>query len=137
MTPNEGEIRMLEYILNYTTNDTQGNLVLQLYNNDVTPSASDTISTYIECSAGGYIELVLTGTSWVISINSGVAEGTYSQQTFNFLEAESIYGYMIKNLAKNRILFAEKFSSGVEALPSNGGIIRVTPKIRLRDLVNA
>ena len=125
---------MLEYILNKTSNEEQGDSVLQLFSNDATPSRDDTVSTYTECTAGGYSEQALTGDSWDITLNSGIPEGIFPQRTFNFLESENIFGYVIKNPTKNTVLFAEKFSTGVVELPSNGGIIKITPKIRLRDL---
>ena len=104
-----------------------------MFNNDVTPSINDTVDTYTECTAGGYSEQALTGNSWDVTPNSGIPEGIFPQRTFNFLEAEDIFGYVIKNPAKDTVLFAEKFSGGVVGLPSNGGIIKVTPKIKLRD----
>ena len=46
VVPNVGEVRALEHILDES-------LTLKLYSNNITPSETDTASTYTEVSGGG------------------------------------------------------------------------------------
>jgi hypothetical protein len=116
-----GKQKILEYFVGKTST-TEG-LTLKLYSNNVTPSVTDTPSSYTEVTGGGYSSVSLTNSSWVI--DSGVA--TYPQQTWTFTASVgNIYGYYVVNNTSNQVVFAERFASGPYVVANSGDIIRVT-----------
>ncbi len=128
ITPDEGEVELLKRGVNKSTPD---DLILKLYVNGKTPDESDEIADYTECTADGYSAKTLTGANWTVQTTLGVSEASYAQQTFSLTESATVYGYFIVNTAGTILIFAEKFSDGPYNIPSGGGDIKVTPKIRL------
>lgn len=129
VAPIVGNVLMLRYMLNHTS---PGNVELRLYNNNVTPVETDSLATYLECSASNYTGVVLTGSSWTVSSGSpNGSTATYAQQSFNFSAADTVYGYFVTTAGKGNLLWAERFTGGPFTLPSSGGTIAVTPKISL------
>lgn len=128
--PNEGEARMLKYIVNFTAPE---DLYLVLYGNNVTPAENDTNLTYQEVSGGGYANISLAGANWtVVPGNNAVA--TYAAQTWNFTGAttpNTVYGYIVKGKTSNTVMWAEKFSDGPYPINNNGDAITITPRLEL------
>jgi len=113
-------------------NASPGNVNLRLYNNNVTPSETDTLSTYTESTASNYTAIVLAGGSWTVSSGSpNGATATYPQVDFNFSAADTIYGYFVTTSGGGNLLWAERFSSSPFTLPGSGGTISVTGRISL------
>jgi hypothetical protein len=129
LVPLTGEINLLGRMLNFAASD---NVILHLYTNNVTPSSSDTLTTYTESAGAGYAAITLTGASWVIA-GPTPATASYPQQTFTYTGAEpTIYGYYVSNNAITILEWAEKFTDGPYAIPSGGGSVKITPKISLQ-----
>lgn len=129
VVPNEGERKLLEYIVNKSS---PTNLVLRLYTNDVDLIAEDfTAASFTEASGMGYVSANLLGANWIISTTSGVSAAVYATSiTFSFSVAQTLYGYYVTNSA-GQILWAEKFPSAPFNLPAGGGDVVIRPQIQL------
>jgi len=129
VVPNEGEREMLYRLLN-------GNaLSLRLFNVDKTPAEGDTYSEFSEANGTGYSAVLLNSSSWVIQTDVGdTTYGTYPQTSFNFSGGDTIYGYYISTISTagdTVVYFAERFAGAPYVIPSTGGVIKVTPKVKL------
>ena len=128
VAPDEGEILLLQYIVNMTP---ATDPVLHLYNNtDLTITDSVTIADITEASAAGYAAITLTGGSWTTVQSGGVTTAEYSEQTFAFTTGASLYGYYVTDTSDN-LLWLEEFSGAPFTLPSGGGTIAITSQITL------
>lgn len=128
VAPDEGEILLLQYIVNMTA---ATDPVLHLYNNtDLTVDEAVTIGDITEASAAGYAAITLTGGSWTTTQSVGVTTAEYSEQTFAFTTGASLYGYYVTDTSDN-LLWLEEFSGAPFTLPSGGGTIAITSKITL------
>ena len=103
--------------------------ILKLYTNDVTPTASTTVSQFTEASGNGYASITLNASSnW--SVAAGVA--TTTPQTWNFTGAlGSVYGYYLVGATSGSLLAAEKFDNGPYTVSVNGDSITVSITISL------
>jgi hypothetical protein len=130
VVPDEGERRLLEYIVNKTS---PTNLVLHLYKNNVTLSG-ETFSTgsFVQPAVStGYGAVTLVGSNWTASTTAGVSAAVYSTGiTFSFSVGDDIQGYYVTNTANN-ILWAEEFPGAPFSLPAGGGEIVVRPQVQL------
>jgi hypothetical protein len=130
LVPNNGEGDMLSYVVNKAAPE---NVVLRLYQNNITPAETDTAATYTEASWTGYAALTLTGANWVV--NEGApSEASYAQQIFTSsagAQSQNNYGYYLTRVTSGRIAWAERFSDGPYQIVNNGDQIKVTPKITL------
>lgn len=127
--PNAGELLLLRYIVNYTRDDTDHN-VLHIYDNDVTPGESSTRSTFTEATAAGYAAITLVGTLWTFTQDAGVTTAVFSEQPFTFTTGVTAYGYYVTDTSDS-LLWAEKFDGDGFAIPATGGDITITPKLTL------
>lgn len=125
LVPNEGEDFCLEKVVNYTDIASQ-DLILRLYENDITPGETDVVADYTEVTDGSYASKTLTGSSW--SITDGAA--SYAQQTYTIATTQAIYGYYITNFAGTVLVLAEKFDSVIN-IGAGGGTLNITPTINL------
>jgi len=124
-----GDVLLLEYMLNVTA---QADCEVHLYNNNHTPTPTDSLTNYTESQANNYSAFRLFGAQWTVA--SGVSAGAtanYATQNFNFSTADTIYGYFVTSPNKAVLLWAEIFTGGPFALPATGGTIALTPKISL------
>jgi hypothetical protein len=129
-SPNEGERRMLQLILNNTPQDDQ---FLVLFGNNMTPAENDNVTFYTEITGGGYANITLAGANWTVS-NGNNAVATYAAQTFSFTGAttpNTVYGYMVKSKTTMTVLWSERFSDGPYPINNNGDAITVTPRLEL------
>jgi len=125
--PNVGEV----FALQKYTLDT---LTLKLYSNNKTPAEGDTAADYTEISGGGYAAKALASGSWVIT-GGDPSVASYAAQDFNFTGVTNapavIYGYFVVD-SNNLLRGSERFPAGVIPFtPSNGALIRITPKIQV------
>lgn len=129
VVPDEGERRLLEYIVNKST---PTNLVLRLYINSVDLSGeSFTASSFQEANASGYLPVTLTGSNWTVSTAAGVSSAVYDTSvTFSFNVGQGVYGYYVTNTSGG-ILWAEQFPGAPFNLPAGGGEISVRPRVQL------
>lgn len=126
--PNEGESRMLEYIVNKVAPE---NLVLRLFGNNFTPGENDNTASLTEISGGGYASKTLVGASWSVA-NGNNAIATYATQSFVFTgptTPNAVYGYYITT--SNRLMLVERFADGPYPINNNNDSISVTPKLEL------
>lgn len=136
--PLVGELILLEYVLglssvntSMTASGTQGP-VLHLYTQDVTIDNNLTIDELTECDAGGYAAVTMVSTGWGITQTNpvGTTTGFYSDVIFSLTDSSLVYGYYVTDTLGN-LLWAERFSDGPYTIGSDGGDIKVTPKITL------
>lgn len=127
VVPNVGEGRMLHNFLNKTAAEDQ---TVKLYVNNITPSETDTDSTYTEMSTQGYADKDLTGASW--SVTEGAPSfGSYAQQVWTFDGTggtTNVYGYYVVQQSSGILLWAERFSDGPYTVTNNGDQIKITPR---------
>lgn len=124
--PNTGENIALEALVNKTAPQ---NLVLKLYQNNITPSDTDTAGTYTEATFGGYSAATLTGASWEAASAGTITYG--SQQTFtcNGSTPNSIYGYFVVQATSGTLVYSERASGAPLSVTNNGDAVKITPTI--------
>lgn len=129
VVPDEGEVKLLEYIVNKTA---PSNLVLHLYVDDVDLSLEEFNSgSFSESTAAGYSAANLSGANWNVGTTDGISAAVYNTSVaFSFTEGDSVYGYYVTN-SSNEILWAERFPGAPFNLPSGGGEISVRPQLQL------
>ena len=125
VVPNSAEDMALKAWLNHTA---QGeNQLLRLYVNDITPSETDSTATFTAAAGGGYADIALTGSSWVVS-----GGASYAQQTFTFTGALTgnaiIYGYLVIRATTLDIMWAERAAASFQPAV-NGDNVKITPAI--------
>jgi hypothetical protein len=128
LVPNDGEVIALEALVNKAVGQ---NLVLRLYQNNITPAEADTAATYTEATFTGYAAITLTGSSWTTTAGAP-SHVDYAQQTFTSSagsQSQSIYGYYLTQVTSGKLVYAERFSDGPYVIVNNGDAIRVTPTI--------
>lgn len=119
-----GESIVLQLITNKLP--TTENLVLRLFTNNITPSKTDVVGTYIEASGFGYVNITLIGASWTVS---GTTQIAYAQQVFTFTGAlGNVYGYYYTRAITGDLFAAERFSV-TPNIANNGDQIKITPTI--------
>jgi len=137
VVPDVAEILMLQYLVNMLATDGSagpagGGRVLRLYTNN--PTVDDSITTAIlteAVGATGYAPVTLAGSSWTTTQTNGTTTAVYSEQTFTFTTAVTVYGYYVTSQTGGNLLWVEKFSGAPFQLPAGGGEIAITPKVTL------
>ena len=127
VTPNNGEGDALAAIVGKTAAE---NLVLKLFQNNITPAETDTAAAYTVATFTGYANITLTAASWTVT-EGAPSEASYAQQTFTSSAdqaSQSMYGYYFTRVTSGRIAWAERFPAGPYAIANNGDNIKVTPK---------
>jgi hypothetical protein len=136
VAPDISEVVLLKLLVNKQSN---GNLVLRLYTNNITPSedtvapgaGSGSTAGPVEATEDGYSAATLTGATWGVATSSGTSTATYgSTISFTFTEAATVYGYYLTTSGGD-LVWIERFSGAPYTLPSDGGVIGVIPKITL------
>lgn len=126
--PNHGEADSLDMFVGKTS---LGGFTLRLFQNNITPAETDTVSTYTEATFTGYSAIALTAASWATT-EGAPTETAYAQQTFTSTagsQSQNIYGYYLNRTTGNRIGVVERFADGPYQIVNNGDQIKVTPKI--------
>lgn len=101
------------------------NTKLKLFVTNVTPSKADTVSTYTECTATGYLAATLASGSWSVATVGSTTTASYATVTFNLTATATCYGYYITDSGGTVLIAAEAFSS-VFNIPAGGGSISIT-----------
>lgn len=125
--PDVGENIALEAIVNKTAPQ---NLVLRLYQNNITPSDTDTAGTYTEATFTGYSAITLTGASWNAAASGTITYG--SQQTFTRSStgaAQTIYGYYCTQVTSGTLVYSERDGAAPFNITNNGDNVKLTPTI--------
>lgn len=124
--PDVGENAILEMIVNKTAPQ---NLVVELFQNNITPSDTDTKATYTAATFPGYAAIALTGATW--STASGGSIAYSAQQTFTCSGAtsQSVYGYYIYQTTSNILLWSERDASAPFSITISGDAVKLTPTI--------
>ena len=127
--PAVGEVVLLQYLTNMIS---PTNLVMHLYTNDPSISATTVIGNITEVGGSiGYAPITLIGTGWTTSTPANLGTAIYSEVTFSFTTAQSVYGYYVTSTSASTLLWMERFSGAPFTLPSGGGTIGITPKCTL------
>lgn len=126
LVPIVGENVILENIVNKTAPQ---NLVLRLFQNNITPADTDTAGTYTESTFTGYSSINLTGASWNAAASGSISYG--SQQTFTCSGASSqnVYGYYVTQVTSGILMWAERDASAPFAITTSGDAVKITPAI--------
>ena len=138
LVPDVGEILMLQYLVNMISTDgtaapANGERLLRLFTNNLTPVEGPSLSTVTEAvGSTGYAPVTLVGSSWTTTQSVGVTTAVYSEQTFTFTTAVTVYGYYVTTIyGSPALLWLERFSGAPFILPSGGGQIAISPRISL------
>lgn len=138
LVPDIGEILMLQYLVNMISTDgtaapASGQRLLRLFTNNLTPAESTTLATVTEAlGASGYLPVTLVGSSWTTTQTAGTTTAVYSEQTFTFTTAVTVYGYYVTTIyGSPALLWLERFSGAPFILPAGGGQIAISPRISL------
>jgi len=125
VVPNQGESLMLQNDVNKTAPQ---DLVLRLYENNITPSESDTEATFTEATFPGYAAKTLTGANWTV-VEGDPSEASHPLQEFVASGAgNSPYGYYVTESVSGKLKWSERFVGAPYSIVNNGDSIRVTPK---------
>jgi hypothetical protein len=125
--PDVGENVALEAIVNKTAPQ---NLVLRLYQNNITPSDTDVAGTYTESTFAGYASLTLAGATWGAAAAGTITYG--AQQTFTRTvtgAAENCYGYYVTQLASGILVYSERDAGAPFIIVNAGDAVKITPTI--------
>jgi hypothetical protein len=126
---NGGVTAWLEVLLDLNA---QGTIDLDLYTNNHTPVATDTIAAYTLCTLAGYAQLAFTPASWAFNATGGQANALYPNNTFTFSAyggGTTIYGYVVSvgGVGVCAELYGTPYS-----VPSGGGALTVGPSALLK-----
>ena len=127
VTPNNGEGDALAAVVGKTAAE---NLVLKLFQNNITPAETDAAAAYTVATFTGYANITLTAASWTVT-EGAPSEAAYPEQSFISSAAQasqSIYGYNLTRVTSGRIAWAERFPAGPYAIANLNDTIKVTPK---------
>lgn len=129
LMPDNGEGDVLQYFVNLAAPQ---NLVLHLFQNNITPAETDTAITYTEATFTGYSAITLTGASWGAPVEGAPSSISYAQQSFTSTagaQNQNIYGVYLTRAVSGRIAYAERFTGAPFNIANNGDIIKYTPSI--------
>lgn len=126
IVPNSGEVEMLQRILNGTDK-----LVLHLFSGNHIPHEEDFANTYDEVGGSGYSSKNLTETWNIAGDGAGTTEATYSQVSFDFTGAATVYGYFVTDSTGSKLMWAERFTDSPYNIPGGGGSVKISPRVQL------
>ena len=126
LVPTRSANRMLAHILNA---EATADLVLKLYENDVTPTPGDTAARYTE--PWQYTPHLLGGLDWAIDD----ARADAPPQVFEFTDFRGlVYGYFVVAETTGDLMWAERFTDGPYRIQNKGDKITVTPNLSLTQI---
>lgn len=123
--PDVGENLALEAITG-KTNATA--LTVKLYQNNITPSDSDTAATYTVANFTGYADAALTAATWGAASAGTITYGAQLTFTCSGASSNSIYGYYVVN-AGGTLLYSERDGSAPFSIVNSGDAVKLTPTI--------
>lgn len=124
--PDVGENLILEMMVNKTAAQ---NLVLKLYQNNITPSDSDTAATYTEATFTGYSSAALTGATWGSASGGSITYGAQQTFTCSGVSSQTIYGYFIIQTTSTVLVWSERDASAPFTIVNIGDNVKITPTI--------
>jgi len=135
VVPNEAEVTLLEKMLNQ--NQT-ANLLLRLYNNNLTPNALTSYTDITECTTTGYAAITITNSNWAVAtpVGANYAEAGYAEQNFTFSAGGSatlVYGYYVTDTSNN-LMWLERFTNAPFTVPPAGGTIGIILTINMENV---
>ena len=124
--PDVGEKIALEAFVNKTAPQ---DLILRLYQNNITPSDTDVAATFTECTFAGYASILLTGASWGVYVAGAVAnsERQFIRSSSGVLQA--VYGYYLTQQTSGILAWAERDAAAPINTASLNDTVKVTPTI--------
>jgi hypothetical protein len=139
VTTNAGELILLDYMLKETSigdTPTSGGYIIELFNNNVTPSGSSAIGDFVVATFDGYASHTLSRSGWASPTASVFGAGvtkavsSYSQQSWTCgTTGDTIYGYYVTSGDGTTLLWSEKFASS--RVLANTDQLIVTPVFTL------
>jgi hypothetical protein len=124
--PDTGENIALEVLVNKTAAQ---NLVLNLFQNNITPSDTDTTATYTAATFTGYAAITLTGASWNAASAGTIAYSAQQTFTSTGVVANSIYGYYVTQVTSGTLVWSERDASAPFSIANVGDAVKITPTI--------
>lgn len=124
--PDVGENIILQMMVNKSTPE---NLVLELYQNNITPSDTDTNATYTASTFTGYAAINLVGATWNAAAAGSIAYSAQQTFTCSGAAAQSVYGYYVRQVTSNILLWSERDASAPFAIANSGDAVKITPTI--------
>ena len=117
-----GAVQILNKYFKDITPSGGTNYYLKLFVNDVTPVDSFTASNFTEAAGGGYAAKTIAPTDATVSIQSGVPQAAFPQQSFVFTGPlttnTTVYGYYVVD-ADGVLVFSDRASAPYT--PANSG----------------
>lgn len=135
VVPNEGEIELLKKLLIYTADTEQ--YQLRLYQNDYSPNADSTLSSFSEADFTNYALKALNRSDWATPTTdgNGKAQSQVSFQSWTCgLSGNTVYGYYVVGASSGKVLWAERFN--VARSLGDGDVLNVTPVFNLASANN-
>jgi len=130
LMPNNGEGDALAAILAKAAAE---NLVVRLYQNNITPAETDVTATYTESTFTGYAAHTATPANWTV-VEGAPTEASYPLTSFTSSAdqtSEPAYGYYLTRVTSGRIAWSERFPAGPYNIANNLDKVDLTPKITL------
>lgn len=125
IVPNSVEIEVLDTLF-------AEDMTLKLYGNNVTPDGESQAVDFTEIAGGGYASIALPSSGWSqVDGDPSYNVAPVKQWTFTgpINAPGSIYGYYVTRDSDSKLMWAERFPSGVVPFsPIAGSIIKVLPK---------
>jgi hypothetical protein len=138
VVPNASEVELLKRMLQFSPT------LLRLYQNDATPTAGSSLSSFQELTFTGYTEITCNPANWTVTANTstGAAVATYAAETFTFSAAtagNTVYGYyVVDNNPTPTVMWAERFTpSAPFNIPAAGGNLVINLSISLENLLTS
>jgi|SRR6516162_620944 len=110
-----------------------GNIAIRLFNNNYTPAAGDTPSSYTEATFPGYSRVNTTLGAATIDTTAHKATTTAPIATFLCTgggTTEQIYGYYVLDASAN-LLWSERFTGAPFSMSNNGDVIAFQPLLTM------
>ena len=130
IVPNSAEGFILGYIVGTETPEA---LTIRLFDNDYTPTETDTVAAYTEVTGSNYAGISLgTPGNWTITDGEpSLAEHTQVSWTFdaNANQVGNVYGYYVTRDTSNDLVWAERFTNGPYNIQTENDQIRITPRL--------
>jgi hypothetical protein len=104
---------------------------LKLFKNDYIPTKNSILTHLEEADFGGYHEITLSNSDWIVDTLSGVTSASCPEQVFVIEELAVIYGYYVtvEIDSVEYLYWLERFSDGPYELPPDGGSVAITANL--------
>ena len=126
LVPIVGENVILENIVNKTAPQ---NLVLRLFQNNITPADTDTAATYTESTYPGCGSITLTGANWNNAASGSISYNAQQTITCSGSASQSVFGYYVTQVTSGILMWAERDASAPFAIANSGDAVKITPAI--------